>query len=70
MNNLYYLSFCERVIARPRELSFSGVASAASRDAVTAARSLERRDHLDFDRAAYEAFRLVGGAFYIAFIVF
>jgi hypothetical protein len=58
------------MIARPRELSFGGAAGAASGDAATAAQSPERRNRLDFDGAACEAFRLVGGAFCIAFVVF
>ena len=58
------------MIARPRELSFSSAAGAASKDAATATRLLERRDRLLFDGGARKAFRLVGEAFYIGFLVF
>jgi hypothetical protein len=68
--NLYYLSFRDGMIARPRELSLAGAAGAASGDAATAARSPERRDRLLFDAGAREALRLVGGAFCIGFLVF
>jgi hypothetical protein len=69
-NNLYYLSFCNSVIAWPQELTFGGAAGAASGDAAQAALSLERCDRLDFGRAACKAFCLVGEAFCIAFVVF
>jgi hypothetical protein len=58
------------MIAQPQELSFGGAGSAASGDAATAAQSPECRNRLDFDRAACEAFCLVGGAFCIGFVVF
>ena len=58
------------MITRPRELSFGGAAGAASGDAATTTLSPERRGRLDIDAGAREAFRLVVGAFCIAFVVF
>jgi hypothetical protein len=58
------------MMLRPRELTLGGAAGAASGNArITAAAPLDRFD-LGLLEGGREAFRLVGGAFCIAFVVF
>jgi hypothetical protein len=57
-NKMYYLSFCERVIAQPQELTLGGGAGAASGDDGRAAAPLLPCFGLRFTGGAFRALRL------------